>query len=189
MVLTENQAEVTPKGFLEKREFNSFMVLDTTSVVYSDDHKVFGYSIEILNLIRVTFIANKMCLDFKSSFCIDTDIYHKAINNVLTYKSFSDSELENYFITEQKKEEFLKFSCSLFDIENNFYLPYEVDYILLGINIDLYNNLDEIKKEELHESYGDIACDVRLKQMKIKDFILKARELLVINSVMDIISE
>lgn len=178
MVLTRNHAEVTPKGHLEKREFNSFMVLDTQSFLYSEEKKAFGYSIEILNLIRVASIANKMCLDLKSSFFIDTDIYHKAINSVLNNKAFSDSELENYFETDQKKEEFLTFSRSLVDIENEFYLPYEVDYILLGMDMITYNNLSEDKREELSENYGDIACDMRFKKMEIKDFILKAKKLI-----------
>lgn len=178
MVLTRNHVEVTPKGYLKKREFNSFMVLDTKSFLYSEEKKSFGYSIEILNLIRVACMANKMCLDFKSSFFIDIDIYHKAINSILNNKCFSDSELKIYFETDQKKEEFLTFSRSLADIENEFYLPYEIDYILLGIDMDVYNNLNEDKKGELSDSYGDIACDMRLKKMEISDFILKAKKLI-----------
>lgn len=186
MVLTRNQTEVTPKGFLEKRQFNSFMVLDTVSIQYPEEQNVFGYSIEILNLIRVAFKANKMCLDFKSDFRIDTDIYHKAISCVLNNESFSGAELESYFETAQKKEEFLTFSRSLADIENEFYLPFEVDYILLGMNMDAYNKFDETQRDGLSDSYGDIECDMRLKTIEIKDFIAKAKELFNSNGVINI---
>lgn len=177
MVLTKNQVEVKPKGYLEKREYNSFMVLDTNSILYPDELELFGYSVEILNMIRVVLKANKMCSDFKSEFRIKTDIYYKAINSILNNIPFSTSELEAYFENEQQKETFLTFSRSLADIENEFYIPFEIDFILLGMDIDLYNKLDNDEKETLHESYGDIRCDMTFKKMEIKEFIPKAKKI------------
>lgn len=186
MVLTDNQAEVTPKGFLKQREYNSFVVLDSSSILYDNELKLFEYSIEILNLIRVALKANKMCVDFRSDFRINTGIYYKAMDSILNNIPFSDTELESFIESEQKKEDFLTFSRSLADIEREFYLPYEVDFILLGMNIDKYNDLNEEKKEALHESYGDIAFEVRFKKIGIPEFILKAKELLISNSVINI---
>lgn len=180
MVLTHNQAEVTPKGFLEKREFNSFMVLDTVSILYPDEQRIFGYTVEILNLIRITTLVNKMCLDFKSDFNIDAAIYHKAISSILVNRSFTDTELHDYFIADQMKENFLSFSRSLADIEDEFYLPYEVDYILLGLDMNNYDKLDEAQKENLSESYGDLKCDMSLKKIEIKDFVIKAKKLITV---------
>lgn len=178
MVLTKDQATVTPKGFLGKREFNSFIVLDTTSILYQDETQTFGYSVEILNVIRINNIVNKMCLGFKSSFNIDSSIYYKAIGNILEEKAFSDSELESYFTASIMKEEFLSFSRSLADIENDFYLPYEVDYILLGLKMIDYNKLSEADKGKLSESYGDLKCDMCFKRIEIKDFIVQAKALI-----------
>lgn len=189
MVLQKEQVEVNPKGYLEKREYNSFIVLDSSSIHYDDEKELLCHSIEILNSIRVVKKANKMCSDFKSDFQINTDIYYKAMDSVLNNKPFLDADLKSYFESEQKKEEFLIFSRSLADIENELYLPYEVDYILLGMNIDTYNCLDEDKKGELSENYGDIACDIRFKRMEIKDFILKAKELMISSSVINIAAE
>lgn len=188
MVLTNNQVEVTPKGFLEKREFNSFIVLDSRGILYQDEKKLFEHSIEVLNLIRVVLKANKMCADFRSDFRINTDIYYKAMDSILNDIPFSDAELESFMESEQKKEDFLTFSRSLADIEDEFYLPYEVDFILLGMNIDEYNNLNEEKKEALHESYGDIAFEVRSKKIDVKDFILKAKELLISSCMINIVA-
>ncbi len=178
MVLTNNQAEVNPKGFFENRKYNSFMVLDTSSIIYPDEKEVFGYSIEILNLIRVAKIANKMCASFKSDFQINTDIYYNVIDCVLGNHFFTNNDLIKYFETEQTKEEFLTFSKSLVDIEKEFYLPYEVDFILLGIDIESYFDLDQAKKEEISDKYGAIACEVRSKEIEIEDFIVKARDLM-----------
>jgi hypothetical protein len=178
MVLTHKQAEVTPKGFLEKRDFNSFMVLDTTTIFYPEETQVFGYSVEILNVIRINTLVNKMCNGFQSNFNIDSSIYYKAISNILESKPFLDSELECYFLASQKKEEFLSFSRSLADIENDFYLPYEVDFILLGVDIDNFNSLDEIAKGDLDDRYGDLKCDMSFKKIEIKDFIVKAKKLI-----------
>ena len=189
MVLTNNQAEVTPKGFLEKREFNSFIVLDSTGILYHNEKKLFEHSIEILNVIRVVLKANKMCADFRSDFRINTDIYYKAMDSILNDIPFSDAELESFIESEQKKEDFLTFSRSLADIENEFYLPYEVDFILLGLKIDTYNELDELQKEALHESYGDIANEVRFKRIEVSDFILKAKGLLISSGVINIAAE
>lgn len=189
MVLRNDQAEVTPKGFLEKREFNSFIVLDSSSILYQEETELFSYSIEILNLIRVVLKANKMCADFKSDFRINTDIYYKAMDSILNNIPFSDAELESFIESEQKKEDFLTFSRSLADIENEFYLPFEVDFILLGMNKDEYKKLDEVQKDALHESYGDIAHEVRFKKIGVRDFILKAKELLNSSSVINLVAE
>ncbi|MBP2281961.1 hypothetical protein H4V97_000279 [Flavobacterium sp. CG_23.5] len=178
MVLTHNQAEVTPKGFLEKRDFNSFMVLDTNSILYPDAKQVFGYTVEILNVIRINTLVNKMCNGFQSNFNIDSSIYYKAISNVLESKPFLYPELESYFLASQKKEEFLSFSRSLADIEDDFYLPYEVDYILLGMNMDQYDKLNEDKKGDLSDSYSDLKCNMSFKKIEIKDFIIKAKQLI-----------
>ena len=178
MVLTNNQAEVTPKGYLATRDFNSFITLDSRGIQCDHGEKLFGYSIELLNSIRVISLANKMCSDFKSDFRIDTTIYHKAVDAILNNAPFSDSELENYFESEQKKEDFLKFSRSLATSEEEFYLPYEVDFLLLGINLDDFSQLNESQRDSLSTTYGEIWCDVRFKKMEIKNFILKARDLL-----------
>lgn len=187
MVLTENQVEVTPKGHLKTREYNSFIVLDSNSILYREEKELFGYSIEILNLIRVVFKANKMCSDFKSDFSIKTDIYYKAINSVINNIPFSDSELETYIENEQKKEDFLSFSRSLADLENEFYLPYEVDFILLGMNMDAYMSLNEEEKETLHERYSDIAYQIRCKKIGARDFILRAKELLISSNIINVV--
>lgn len=180
MVLTERQAEVTPKGFLEQRNFNSFIVLDATSISHPDEQRVFGYSIEILNSIRVIALVNKLCQGFKSNFNIDSSIYYKAIKNLMDSEIFSDTELESYFLISQKKEEFLSFSRILADIENDFYLPYEVDFILLGMDMDNFNSLDETTKGNLHETYGDLKCDMSFKKISISDFIIKAKKILLV---------
>jgi hypothetical protein len=189
MVLTNDQAEVTPKGFLKERQFNSFMVLDSSNILYLEETELFGYSIEILNLVRVVLKANKMCSDFKSEFRINTNIYYKAIDCVLNTIPFSDTELESYIESEQKKEEFLTFSRSMADIEKEFYLPYEVDFILLGMNMDAYNKLNKDKKNALHDSYSDIAFEIRFKKIGITDFILKSKELFISSSVINIDTE
>lgn len=178
MVLTKKQAEVKPKGFLENREYNSFIVLDSSSIMYEEEAELFKYSIEVLNLIRVALKANKMCSDFKSEFRINTDIYYRAMNSVLNDLPFSDAELESYIESEQQKETFLNFSRSLSDTDKDFYLPYQVDFILLGMKIDSYFKLNFDEKEMLHESYDSMAHEVRSKKIGIRDFISKAKELL-----------
>lgn len=179
MVLTQKQTEVTPKGFLAQRECNSFMVLDTKSIFYEDERILFEHSIEILNLVRVVLKANKMCADFRSDFHINTDIYYKAMDSVLNNIPFSNIELESFIESEQKKEDFLTFSRSLTEIEDDFYLPYEIDLILLGMKMDKFNNLNEIEKDEFLDSYGNIAYEVRSKKIDVRDFILQAKKTLV----------
>lgn len=189
MVLTNDQVEVTPKGFLEKREFNSFIVLDSTGILHDDERILFEHSIEILNLVRVVLKANKMCADFRSDFRINTDIYYKAMDSILNDIPFSDAELESFIESEQKKEDFLTFSRSLADIEDDFYLPYETDLILLGMKIDEYNNLNEIEKDAFLDIYGDIAYEVRSKKIDVRDFILRAKELLISSRMINIVAE
>ncbi|WP_339919532.1 hypothetical protein [uncultured Flavobacterium sp.] len=178
MVLTNKQVEVTPKGFMANRGLDSFMVLNTESILHEDQIQLFGFSIEILNLLRVINKANELSKGFKSEFRIPTEIFYKVIDNVMSNKPFTDTELESYIKAEQIKEEFLTFSRSLADFDNDFYLPFEIDYILLGVDMKLYDKLDEAEKDVLGESYGDLHCEVIFKNIEISDFIMKAKKLI-----------
>lgn len=186
MVLTINQAEVTPKGFLEQRDFNSFIVLDANSILYEDEKKNFGYTIEILNTIRITTLINKMCSGFKSSFNIDYSIYYKAISNILEGIAFTDSELESYFLASQLKEEFISFSRSLAAIEDNFYLPDEVDFLLFGINMKVYYNLDQETQGDFQDKYGDLRCSMSCGEIEIKDFLSQVQKMFIERGVINI---
>ncbi len=188
MVLKSNQTVVSPEGVLKAREEHSFMVLDTVNIKCDIDKKTFGYSIELLNLMRMCSIANKMCSDFQSSFKIDIDIYQIAINNLVTQKSFSKDEIELYFKTEQVKEEFLNFSRSLASFEDEFYVPYEIDFIILGMDVELYDKLNKAEENEMHDNYGEIAYDVRNKKISIDEFFKKATALLYSSGVLKGIS-
>jgi hypothetical protein len=189
MVLTHEQAEVTPKGFLEQRDYNSFIVLDATSILYEDEKMNFGYTIEILNVIRITKLINKMCAGFKSSFTIDSSIYYNAISNILEGNPFTGSELERFFLVSKLKEEFISFSRSLAYIEDDFYFPYEVDFMLLGVDINIHDALDETVKGELHDRYGDLKCIMNCGEIEIKDFISQAQKMFIDAGVINITTE
>lgn len=56
--------------------------------------------------------------------------------------------------------------------------PYEVEFVLFGLNYQAQECLEEIQRERLHEHYSDIYCDMRSEDLSVTDFITQAKKLI-----------
>lgn len=154
-----------------------FMVLDTKHFQYFSDIEKFGYSVEVLNVINSITWINKLYRDLKSDLHIETEIFYEIIDCVLNAKHFNDLQLERYYSAQQKLEHFSNITHKLTDTDNNFDVPFIIDFIILGINLERYDGLNEDGKAELHDEYMEIFCQVRTKEIEMEDFLLRAKAL------------
>ena len=179
MVLQSNEEKrEAGKQLLQNPIFSKFMVLDAGHLKFHEDKERFRMGLEILNTCSFFVMVNDILKESGSKKKFNTGILYQAIDHVLREEPFNDSQLKEYFQLWQEFESLTKMILKLYD-PDNFYLDYEIDYILLGCS---YGNQYDAKKanimEDISEQYGDINCDFRFKDMGIDAFIKKAREIL-----------
>lgn len=159
-------------------EHSPFMILDTKHFQYFSDIEKFGYAVEVLNVINSITWINKMYRDLKSDLHIETEIFYEIIDCILNSKRFSDQQLERYYLAQQKLEHFSSITHKLTDTDNNFDVPFTVDFIILGANQEQYENLSDDRRNELHDEYAALFCQVRSGEIEIEDFLLQVKALI-----------
>ena len=154
----------------------NYIVLDIKNMYHYEDEVRFRYSIEILNLINTVHWANKLYEKAGSSNRIDTTIFYKSIDSNMTNKPFTNEELISYYNETIKIKNFYNILFKFQEID--VHPPYESEFVLLGLTHEDYDTLNTREKENLHEWYGDVYCDVRFQNISVEDFIVKAKEII-----------
>ncbi|NAS32443.1 hypothetical protein GTQ40_15770 [Flavobacteriaceae bacterium R38] len=174
MVLSREQVKKRMSDI--KENWFSYMILDIENIQYGGDEKRFRYSIEVLNLVNTVNWANRFYEKSGSKNKIETDILYKVIEANLTDRSFTDKELKAYYNMMVNLEDFYQAINKFKEVD--IYIPYEAEFIILGLTHDEYDNLNEREKEKLHEYYGEAYCDLRFKNTSVDNFIVKAKEII-----------
>lgn len=159
-------------------EHSPFMILNTKHFQYFSDVEKFGYSVEVLNVINSITWINKLYRDLKSDLHIETEIFYEIIDCILNARHFNDQQLERYYLAQQKLEHFTSITHKLTDTDNNFDVPFIIDFIILGANLDQYENLSDDKRSELHDEYAALFCQIRAQEIEIEDFLLQVKALI-----------
>lgn len=165
------------KNFVSETK-TPIMVLDLKHFQYYNDVERFGLAVEILNVVNSVTWLNKICSDLNSKQCIDTSVFYEIIECLFAEKCLEDSKLKTYFEIQQDLEHFSKIFQKVADTDRNFDLPFEVDFILLGVNLEKYQDMEEDAKADLHDEYIVLFSKVRNKDVEVGEFISKAKELL-----------
>jgi len=153
-----------------------YMVLNIENFNYRDDTIRFGHSVEILNLINTIHCVNDLNEKIGAKNKIDTKILYRCIEANLMDKPFTEEELTTYFNAMIELERFYTAVQKITSID--IYIPYEAEFVLLGLTYEEYNELPERDKENLCEYYGNAYCDFRLENTSVNDFINKARKII-----------
>lgn len=173
MILNNNLVEVKTKGIYSEKNQSNLIVLDVESIKYGEDKTLFEYNLEILNVIREAEEVNKLCKNLNSNFFINTSIFYKIIDALMTNKEFEDSVIQEYFKTIIEIEKFIHASSLLIDTDNILCLPYEIDFLILGTK----NALTEQQINDITDSYGDLLFEMRYEKISVVNFIKEAKEL------------
>lgn len=170
MVLSVNAAE---KILEEKKKISlhQMMFLDTKHMLYQIDTLKLGWGVEILNQINLISWANKLFNDLGSDQRMDESIFYEVIEAIWNETPFNNDQLIRYYELGAEIEQFLKDMMKFMETDCH-YSPYELEYFLLGMPIEV---IDDYSLRELSEGYGSINCDVRFRNMEINDFIKQAK--------------
>lgn len=169
-----------------KNETYKYLIADVEHILYEDDQERFGFSVEALNLINTINNANRLCENLGSEKKIDTDVLYKVIDAIMLEKSLSNSELKQYFELVIKLDEFYKSMDKYQAID--VHIPFDAEFILLGLSQDELRCLSASDKNNLNTSYGDLYIDLIRKRITVNEYILKAKDLIE-NRSADVIYE
>ena len=157
-----------------------FLVLDLKHFQYYNDVERFGFAVEVLNVVNSVSWVNKICQDLNSSYCIDTAVFYEIMDCLFAEKCLDDSRLACYFKVQQDLENISIIFQKVAETDRNFELPIEVDFIILGVDLEKYHELNDDTKSDLHDDYAVLFSKVRSNQIEVSEFILQAKELLSI---------
>lgn len=151
------------------------ITLNVDHLQFRDEKEIFTQNICLINIASELSLINKICQDIKSPFQANTDIILKAIDAILKNRSFTESELLEYFESQQLLRKFQDSTYKIIDY-NTIYTPYEVELHILGFSLRDYLNLSSEQKEEINTAYADILSEE--EENDPKALISKAKELI-----------
>lgn len=134
MIIVNDKKEAA-KEILSSRFGTSHVILDFEHIGIGEDGEKMKHSIDILNLIFFYCRVQKMynSIGFKED--LDYSILYEVIDHVLMEKPFNDSQLIRYYELKNKFDSVINAMYSLIS-EDDYYLDYEVDFILLGLTTE-----------------------------------------------------
>lgn len=170
------------KSFNHLDSTSPYIVLNAKHFDSFEDRALFSYNIEVLNCINAVQWVNQITKNINANFTIESGILYEAISHIFSLTPFSDEQLITYFETQQALEYFDNAVQKIKNFNFDINLPYEVDFILLGIDYEAYSNLNANERAELHDQYGAISFEVRNKSRTIQNFIRRAKELVIMEN-------
>ena len=159
-----------------KSSYSRYILLDAEKFRYYNDEVKFKKAIEVLSLIDTVHRANDFYKDANSEVRIPINIFYKCIDTGFNNKPFTTEELTEYYNATVLIEGFYFSMLKFKELEDC--TPYELEFVLLGLSYDEQDNFTEDQKEVLHDTYGNLFCDVRMKTIDIKTFIEKIKDLI-----------
>ena len=159
-----------------ENSYRDYLILDTRKLQYKKCKDKFKNAIEVLDLINTLHWANDFYKKAKSDIIVPTDIFYKCMDASFTDKPFSDSELIEYYNTAVLMEDFFMTIINFKQIDT--YISYDLELTLFGLSYDAHKKLSEKEKENVHENYGNLYCDLRIRKIDVTSFIEKVKALI-----------
>ena len=163
-----------------KGNYCDHILLNTEHLIYSSDKDAFMIAIEVLNVINSVKFINDFYDKVGSKIKISTNILYKAIDAGFDNKPFTDEEIKEYFKEIKLIDNFFE-NIEKFTEFNAHNVPYELEFVLLGLSYENQDKLTEKQKTELFEEYGNINCNMRWGKIEIDNFIDKAK--ILVNNI------
>ena len=163
-----------------KGNYCNHILLNTEHLIYSSDKEAFMIAIEVLNVINSVKFINDFYDKVGSKIKISTNILYKAIDAGFDNKPFTDEEIKEYFKEIKLIDNFFE-NIEKFTEFNAHNVPYELEFVLLGLSYENQDKLTEKQKIELFEEYGNINCNMRWGKIEINNFIDKAK--ILVNNI------
>jgi len=152
------KTETKTKNDLAQQELdqvkNEIKEIDTKNISVSYD-ALFNYCQSALEKVQYIKVLNQANKKLGLKFHINTDILIKAIDYCLMGQGFEENEMDAYFNEVLKLENYLD---AFEDIVNwdKFYFPFELEFVLLGIDAKKYFALSEESRGHICDAYGKL---------------------------------
>lgn len=174
MVLTERKSIEAAKTIINNS--SEFMVLDVKRLKYGGQKEKFKLALEVLNFVDLADTINKTIEKLESPQSIKMDIFYEAIESIIEGFGFADGQFKKYLIELNKVYEYSTIFQNL--AETDYYMPFEVEYLLLGLTSDELSKTNKDDLNEFNEAYGDIWSDHYDKKITADQYISKAKLLI-----------
>ncbi len=168
MVLSFNQASAKLK---ENVGSIDLLVLDVHEIPLHVNRQFFGWSIEVLKHIRYCVLANVLHSKQGKEPYVDCKILHDAIDVIFSNGKFDDVQLRAYYEVKRKIHHFFKSHEDIARIGS--YINFEVDYFLLGAELDWES---EDVPEGLDCKYETLLMDLVYGGKDLDEFITEAKK-------------
>ncbi len=162
-----------------KKGFYNHIVIDAKKIEYLNDRIKFKNAIEVLDVVNTINWANQFYKDVNSKIRIPTEIHYKCIDSGFSDKPFTTEQLIEYYKTSVLIEDFFMAILKFKELDN--YAPYELEFVLFGLSYEEQGYLSKEQEEQLHETYGGLYSDVRMKKIDVNVFVGKMK--IVINDL------
>ncbi|WP_209399810.1 hypothetical protein [Pseudozobellia sp. WGM2] len=153
------------------------LFLNTEHLPYTIDQTKIGWGVEVLNQINMISMANKLFREVDSKRIIDSSILHEVLDSITNEEPFDDGQLTRYYELSRDLEKFFKIIEKWHDTDV-YYFPFELDFFLFGLPLNIIDN-EGNDFNKLCDDYSSINCDVRHGDLKVTDFIIKAKKLII----------
>lgn len=174
IIINERNRPEAAKDVLSSRWGNDkYTILDMKHVGYGADVIRFNLSIELLNLTYFFKRVERMFRGMGVERNIDISILYEAIDHVFKDKPFSNAQLIRYYELAIEFEKVVDSMTSLLK-EDDHYVSYDIDFILLGATIEeieAAENCDKKTIADVHEKYGDNVWEMKKGEISVKELI------------------
>lgn len=174
MVLSNESALSRIKN-ISNSQIWDIMLLDVKHLPRNSDLLKLKWAIEILNNITMLLEANKLLAVLGADLKMDINILSKAIESIYSNTLFDNAQLTRFFELHQKIERFSTAMEYWHDMDR-YFIPYQVEYFLLGMPFDLIDN-DDINNA-LSDKYSYAIIDMGYGRMKVSDFIEQTKKMI-----------
>lgn len=172
-VLSQDYFKENPHSLT--RQTYKYTVLNVENLQHYEDRERFHHGIETLSYCHGAVWANQMYEKMEKKNKINTDILFKAVQSIMNDAPFSDDELQTYYEAVRDVEEFGSVLVKFYEFE--YFMPYETEFILLGVPLEKQLGISREKKDLILIEYSELYAEMYSNKLDVAKFINEAKRI------------
>lgn len=174
---SERKAEAA-KEILKNPTWTNRAVLDL-SPFNDEDRKLFLLAVEMLGTLKILHVINEFLQVRGSNQTVKTEILQKAIAYIIEKKTFTDNDLEEWFLFLQEFEGIVDDVIKLHNMDIYYFSSSDIDLLLMDVPLGA---IEKIRGNDKFDGFGDTYIELRGEFIEKKkayiEFLTAARELI-----------
>ena len=176
MIVSRDYWSENLRKFAENK--HNYMVLETSHIGYKEDEDRLEHAVYVLDYCNMIKWFNDFFAKMNMNRRFNDVIMFDVLKALYTGKSLTEKELQDYFKLLQDFTDLegkIKKLNSHMEVIN---IPSEVEFLLLGLSEEEQQDLGRKAIDELNSSYVPELVEMLNKNITVKAFIDKAKELI-----------